>query len=107
MIRPETYSIVLPLALQSGLGIRRSSRLQGNVAAHLHLPFRFPALAKADRLYELNSEEKCERRSTRCCRDLSISKEPALQNSNKNQEPKTEPLSTFGFGLLVFYLTIF
>ena len=45
------------------------------------IPFRFPVLAKADRLYELNSEEKCERRSTRCCRDLSISKNPPLTKS--------------------------
>jgi len=96
MIRPETYSIVLPLALQSGLGIRAvltfarkrccasSSTPQKGMLASFYeasIPFRFPALAKADRLYELNSEEKCERRSTRCCRDLSISKNPPLTKS--------------------------
>ena len=86
MIRPETYSIVLPLALQSGLGIRAVLTFtpqKGMLASFYEasIPFRFPALAKADRLYELNSEEKCERRSTRCCRDLFISKNPPLTKS--------------------------
>ena len=73
MIRPETYSIVLPLALQSGLGIRAvltfarkrccasSSTPQKGMLASFYeasIPFRFPALAKADRCCASSSKGK-------------------------------------------------
>jgi len=122
MIRPETYPIVLPLALQSGLGTRAvltfarkrccasSSTTKRVCLPHFMrqaYPFGSPSWQR-----RIDSTSWTQRKNVNAGLPDAVVIFPfqrtrLLQNLNKNQEPKTEPLSTFGFGLLVFYLTIF